>query len=48
VIEQDLLDAQLLQVSKTPDFFVNGRPLASFGEEPLRELVAETLRHAKR
>ena len=48
VIEQDLLDLQTLQVRKTPDFFVNGRPLKEFGVEPLRELVAETLRHAKR
>ncbi len=31
VIEQDLLDAQTLRVSKTPDFFVNGKPLPSFG-----------------
>jgi len=48
VIEQDLLDIQTLQVRKTPEFFVNGKPLPSFGEEPLRELVAETLRHARR
>lgn len=48
VIEQDLLDAQTLQVQKTPDFFVNGKPLPSFGEQPLRELVAEALREAKR
>ena len=48
VIEQDLLDAQTLQVQKTPDFFVNGRPLPHFGEEPLRELVAEALRGSSR
>ena len=48
VIEQDLLDLQALQVQKTPEFFVNGRPLPSFGEEPLREAVASALRHAPR
>lgn len=47
VIEQDLLDAQTLGVRKTPDFFVNGRPLPSFGYEPLKELVDQALRGAK-
>jgi protein-disulfide isomerase len=47
VIEQDLLDAQTLGVRKTPDFFVNGRPLPSFGYEPLKELVDQALRAAK-
>ena len=46
-IEQDLLDAQTLGVRKTPDFFVNGRPLPSFGYEPLKELVDQALRAAK-
>jgi protein-disulfide isomerase len=31
-IEQDKKDAIFLQVSKTPDYYVNGRPLPSFGE----------------
>jgi protein-disulfide isomerase len=44
VIEQDLLDAQTLKVSKTPDFFVNGRALPSFGFEQLKGLVDEALR----
>jgi protein-disulfide isomerase len=42
-----LLDAQTLGVRKTPDFFVNGRPLPSFGYEPLKELVDQALRAAK-
>ena len=46
-IEQDLLDAQTLGVRKTPDFFVNGRPLPSFGYQPLKELVDQALRAAK-
>lgn len=48
VIEQDLLDAQTLKVSKTPDFFVNGRALPSFGYEPLKALVDEALSAANR
>lgn len=48
VIEQDLLDAQTLKVSKTPDFFVNGRALPSFGYEQLKTLVDEALRAAPR
>jgi protein-disulfide isomerase len=48
VIEQDLLDAQTLKVQKTPDFFVNGRALPSFGHEQLKTLVDEALRAAPR
>lgn len=48
IIDQDLLDAQTLKVSKTPDFFVNGKPLSRFGIEPLKALVAEALATAKR
>jgi protein-disulfide isomerase len=43
VVEQDLADASALQVSKTPEFFVNGRPLPTFGWEPLQKLVHEEL-----
>ena len=38
-IKQDLLDAQQLKVSKTPGFFVNGKPLVHFGYEELKQLV---------
>lgn len=48
VIEQDLIDAQTLKVTKTPDFFVNGKPLPRFGYEPLRELVDQALNSAPR
>ena len=47
VIEQDLLDAQTLKVSKTPDFFVNGKPLPRFGYEQLKELVDAALLSAR-
>ena len=39
LIQQDLADAKTLNVRKTPGFFVNGKPLASFGYGQLRELV---------
>lgn len=43
VIEQDLADARTLNVSKTPEFFVNGKPLPSFGFEQLKGLVDQAL-----
>lgn len=43
VIAQDLADARTLDVTKTPEFFVNGRPLPSFGYEQLKRLVDEEL-----
>lgn len=48
VIAQDLEDARALNVTKTPEFFVNGRPLPSFGYEPLKGLVDEALASARR
>lgn len=48
VIEQDLLDSQTLKVSKTPDFFVNGKPLPSFGREQLKTLVDQALAASRR
>jgi protein-disulfide isomerase len=48
VIEQDLIDAQTLKVTKTPEYFVNGKPLPRFGIEPLKNLVDEALAASKR
>lgn len=42
-IAQDLSDANTLGVSQTPEYFVNGRPLPSFGFPQLQQLVAEEL-----
>ena len=39
LIEQDLADAKTLNVRKTPGFFVNGKPLQSFGYQQLWQLV---------
>lgn len=36
----DREDAQALKVTMTPEYFVNGRPLPSFGLQQLRDLVA--------
>lgn len=42
-VEQDRNDAIALKVSATPEYFVNGRPLPSFGREQLADLVREEL-----
>jgi protein-disulfide isomerase len=39
IIQQDLADAKTLNVRKTPGFFVNGKPLPSFGYKQLQELL---------
>jgi protein-disulfide isomerase len=43
IIEQDRADLKALNVQKTPEFFVNGRPLPSFGDQQLLKLVREEL-----
>ena len=45
-MEQDMADARTLGVTKTPEFFVNGRPLPRFGLEQLQDLVQDELRRA--
>jgi protein-disulfide isomerase len=47
LIAQDLADARFLKVTKTPEFFVNRRPLPSFGYEQLKKLVDDALRNAQ-
>lgn len=46
-IAQDLEDARALNVTKTPEYFVNGRPLPSFGFAQLQALVDDALRQAR-
>lgn len=46
VIQQDINDAQSLNVKATPEFFVNGRPLPSFGFKQLSQLVKEAVSEA--
>ena len=46
VIEKDIQDGQALNIRATPEFFVNGRPMPSFGYEQLRQLVKEAVADA--
>lgn len=48
LVAQDLDDARTLNVTKTPEFFVNGKPLPSFGYEPLKKLVDDALNETQR
>ncbi len=47
-IAQELADARTLKVTQTPEYFVNGRPLPSFGLEQLQTLVREEVQTAYR
>ena len=38
-ISQDMADVQTLNISKTPEFLVNGKPLSSFGYDQLKALI---------
>lgn len=48
VIAQDVEDARTLNVTKTPEYFVNGRPLPSFGFEQLKKLIDAALAESRR
>ena len=45
-VEQDRNDAITMKVTATPEYFVNGRPLPSFGDQQLLDLVREELQAA--
>jgi protein-disulfide isomerase len=45
-MQRDMDDARVLGVTKTPEFFVNGRPMPRFGLQELQGLVGEELRSA--
>jgi len=42
-MEKDKKDSIVLKVAATPEYFVNGRPLPSFGQQQLANLVREEL-----
>jgi len=42
-VQQGLADAKTLNVNATPEFFVNGKPLPSFGYDQLKNLVDEAV-----
>lgn len=43
IVRQDLADAKTLGASKTPSYFVNGKPLQTFGLEQLIALIDSEL-----
>lgn len=43
IIKQDIEDGKTLGVTKTPQFFVNGKPLIKFGYKELQELIESEL-----
>ena len=46
VIARDLADAKTLNVAQTPEYFVNGKPLPSFGFDQLKQLVEDAVQSA--
>ncbi len=46
IVQQDLADAKALKVTQTPEFFVNGNPMPSFGYDQLTALVNDALAKA--
>lgn len=45
-VQQDIADAKALKVMQTPEYFVNGKPMLSFGYDQLSELVNDALAKA--
>jgi protein-disulfide isomerase len=45
-LAQDLADAKALNVTQTPEFFVNGKAMPSFGRQQLETLVRDALRES--
>jgi len=43
IIEQDMADVRALNVQKTPGYFVNGKPLQTFGYQQLHNLIQTEL-----
>ena len=47
ILQQESDDLMALKVERTPTFFVNGKPLPSFGAQQLVDLVASEVKAAK-
>lgn len=47
IVARDLADAKTMNVTMTPEYFVNGKPLPSFGFDQLKTLVDEALATTK-
>ena len=48
VLEQDMADIRAIGVRQTPTFFVNGKPLPSFGVRQLQDLVGSEVATARK
>ncbi len=48
ILNQDMADVRTAGVEKTPTFFVNGKPLASFGAQQLYNLVLTEVADARK
>ena len=46
LIKQDMHDAVTLKISRTPEFLVNGKLLATLGRDELRTMVQQALHEA--
>ena len=47
ILQQESDDLVALRVERTPTFFVNGKPLPTFGAQQLVDLVANEVKAAK-
>jgi len=47
ILQQEAEDLMALKVERTPTFFVNGKPLPTFGAQQLVDLVANEVKAAK-
>lgn len=47
ILQQDIADSDAAGATKTPTFFVNGKPLPRFGAQQLYDLVEHEVRAAK-
>jgi len=47
MIARDLADAKTMNVTMTPEYFVNGKPLPQFGFDELKKLVDDELANTK-
>lgn len=45
-LDRDMADAKALNVTQTPGFFVNGKPLTDFGYQQLKALVDDEVKRA--
>lgn len=46
LIKQDMQDAMTLKIDRTPEFFVNGKPLKTLGPDELRAMVLRAVRES--